>query len=510
MSDIYENGKAPLTDSEKIAILAAKAMSGAKTTLAVKFRYLDVALNRLKICPYREPYDRLGLEKSMSVNGEYIFYGEKYILRKYKANRNYLNHASLHMVLHRLFKHFMVGKDVNAPLWDLACDIAVEAVILQMDDRSLDIGDREEKQRFVRQIKRDAGMAVAEKIYGFLKTNPYPTAYIELLEQTFSVDNHSRWHPEKPTKGDVDPDEAEQEQSEKDDPDQGMQKDGNSKESEKPEEENEEEEEQIGSGGGHGEKAPEEDEKPSLSEAEMRELWDEISEYVQTDMETMSKQQGDEMGDLMQNLTAVNREKYDYTDFLRKFSVHGEQMQINDDEFDYIFYTYGLSLYKNMPLIEPLEYKEVKKVKEFVVAIDTSGSVSGELVRKFVEKTYNILKSEESFFTKINLHIIQCDSEIHEDVKITNQEDFDRYMDNLTLKGFGGTDFRPVFEYVDKLIKNHEFSDLKGLIYFTDGWGTFPRVQPEYSTAFVFLDDNYNNPSVPVWAIKLVLTSEEI
>ena len=257
MSDIYENGKAPLTDSEKIAILAAKAMSGAKTTLAVKFRYLDVALNRLKICPYREPYDRLGLEKSMSVNGEYIFYGEKYILRKYKANRNYLNHASLHMVLHRLFKHFMVGKDVNAPLWDLACDIAVEAVILQMDDRSLDIGDREEKQRFVEQIKRDAGMAVAEKIYGFLKTNPYPTAYIELLEQTFSIDNHSRWHPEKPTKGDVDRDEAEQEQSEKDDPDQGMQQNGDSKESEKPEEEDEEEEEQIGSGGGHGEKAPE-------------------------------------------------------------------------------------------------------------------------------------------------------------------------------------------------------------------------------------------------------------
>ena len=62
MSDIYENGKAPLTDSEKISILAAKAMSGAKTTLAVKFRYLDVALNRLKICPYREPYDRLGLD----------------------------------------------------------------------------------------------------------------------------------------------------------------------------------------------------------------------------------------------------------------------------------------------------------------------------------------------------------------------------------------------------------------------------------------------------------------
>ena len=185
-------------------------------------------------------------------------------------------------------------------------------------------------------------------------------------------------------------------------------------------------------------------------------------------------------------------------------------MTIHDDEFDYIFYTYGLQRYGNMPLIEPLEYKEVKKVKEFVIAIDTSGSVSGELVQKFITKTYNILKSEESFFTKINLHIIQCDTEIHEDVKITNQDEFDRYIDNMVLKGFGGTDFRPVFRYVEEMIKRHEFTDLKGLIYFTDGWGTFPEHQPDFNTAFVFLDDNYNNPTVPVWAIKLVLSSDEI
>ena len=227
-------------------------------------------------------------------------------------------------------------------------------------------------------------------------------------------------------------------------------------------------------------------------------------------METMSKNAGEKAGTMISNLAAVNREKYDYTSFLKKFSVFGEKMTINDDEFDYIFYTYGLQRYGNMPLIEPLEYKEVKKVKEFVIAIDTSGSVSGELVQKFITKTYNILKSEESFFTKINLHIIQCDTEIHEDVKITNQDEFDRYIDNMVLKGFGGTDFRPVFRYVEEMIKRHEFTDLKGLIYFTDGWGTFPEHQPDFNTAFVFLDDNYNNPTVPVWAIKLVLSSDEI
>ena len=51
----------------------------------------------------------------------------------------------------------------------------------------------------------------------------------------------------------------------------------------------------------------------------------------------------------------LNHEKCDYAEFLNKFMVMGETMQINDDEFDYIFYTYGLQLYKNMPLIEPLE-----------------------------------------------------------------------------------------------------------------------------------------------------------
>ena len=188
----------------------------------------------------------------------------------------------------------------------------------------------------------------------------------------------------------------------------------------------------------------------------------------------------------------------------------GEAMKINDDEFDYIFYTYGLKLYEKMPLIEPLEYKEIKAIKEFVIAIDTSGSTSGELVQKFVQKTYNILKSTESFFTKINLHIIQCDAIIQEDKKITCQDDFDEYLKTMKIRGLGGTDFRPVFEYVEQLRQNKEFVNLKGLIYFTDGYGEFPAKKPDYDTAFVFIDDEYNNPDVPSWAIKLILQKDEI
>ena len=63
---------------------------------------------------------------------------------------------------------------------------------------------------------------------------------------------------------------------------------------------------------------------------------------------------------------------------------------------------------------------------------------------------------------------------------------------------------------MDELVRAGEFTNLKGMIYFTDGRGIFPEKKPDYDAAFVFLDDGYDPPDVPVWAIKLVLQSEEI
>lgn len=238
--------------------------------------------------------------------------------------------------------------------------------------------------------------------------------------------------------------------------------------------------------------------------------WAQISRHVQGDLQTFSRNRGEEATNLLQNLGAVNREKYDYAAFLRKFAARQEVMKIDDDEFDYIFYTYGLKLYEKMPLVEPLEYKQIQKIREFVIAIDTSGSVPGELVQAFVQKTYNILQSAESFSSKVNIHIIQCDQQIQEDVKITSCTEFDDYLENMTLKGFGGTDFRPVFTHVEQLRRKHEFANLKGLIYFTDGLGTYPERKPDYDVAFIFLREDYENPQVPPWAMKLVLEREDL
>ena len=363
---------------------------------------------------------------------------------------------------------------LNRSYWDIACDIAVENIITELDLKAVETF-REDKQRdFISKLKQELKFITAEKIYAYLKDNVADPVEMAQLRGLFYADNHEIWYMSEEEISTAFGLSYENTDSAKSD--------------------------------GDGE----ESNRKSAFSAEMSQIWSDISERIQVDIETFGKQKGNIPGSMTQNLKAVNREKYDYTTFLKKFAVMGEAMKINDDEFDYIFYTYGLRLYEKMPLIEPLEYKEIKAINEFVIAIDTSGSTSGELVQRFVQKTYNILKSTESFFSKINLHIIQCDADIQEDKKITCQEDFDEYLKTMQIRGLGGTDFRPVFEYVEQLRKDKEFINLKGLIYFTDGFGAFPERKPDYDTAFIFIDDEYNNPDVPPWAIKLVLQSDEI
>ena len=182
----------------------------------------------------------------------------------------------------------------------------------------------------------------------------------------------------------------------------------------------------------------------------------------------------------------------------------------DDDSFDYGFYTYGLQLYDNIPLIEELEYREAKKIRDFVIAIDTSGSCSGELVQRFLEQTAAILFDSGSFFSTVNVHIIQCDAGIQSDVKITDPAQLSSLMQTFEVKGSGDTDFRPVFDYVDELIRHGELTHMQGMLFFTDGFGVFPQKRPSYETAFLFLDDNYADHMVPPWAIKLVIGTDDI
>ena len=441
-----------------------------RSSLIVNLRFLDIALGRLQLVPSASE------SATLATDGVRLMYGPKHILRRFRDESSGPTRDYLHAVIHCIFSHMFIGTLVDRRLWDLASDIAVESTISDLGLRVTASECEADQKPVIDMLRYEIGILTAEKIYHYLREADIPEEDIATMCAMFRADDHSGWYRGRErsvadTKGNDNGTGNEEGDDGYDDPMSVM---------------------------------------PGLTSGELEEEWKEIAEKIQDDLETFSKEQGDETGGMMQNLRALNREKYDYTAFLRKFARLGEEMMVNDEEFDNIIYTYGLRIYRNMPLVEPLEYKEIKRIRDFVIAIDTSGSTSGDLVQRFLQKTYNILKSTESYFSRVNIHIIQCDADVQEHVRITNGKEFDDYISSMQIMGLGGTDFRPVFSLVNDLIAEGEVTDLRGLIYFTDGFGTYPTRRPPYETAFVFLDNAYNNPEVPPWAIRLVLQDDEI
>ena len=384
--------------------------------------------------------------EGLGTDGIYLYYNPQYLGGLYRESRVSVNRLYLHLILHGIFRHMIRRKGREERLYSLACDIVTESIIDSMQHRCVLKSCSLLRRETYRNLKKEMKVLTAEKVYGVLNSRPLSEQELLRLEQEFRTDDHSYW--------------------------------------------------------------PSDDEQRKQNEIENQ--WQSISEQMETDMDTFSQEGSSASGDLVDQVKVENRERFDYRQFLRKFAVLKEEMEVDPDSFDYVFYSYGLSLYGNMPLIEPQEWKEVQKVEEFVIVIDTSMSCSGELVRKFLEETYGVLSENDSFFRKVNIHIIQCDDQIQTEQKITCKEELVEYMEHLELRGEGGTDFRPAFLYVEQLIRQHTFERLKGLIYFTDGRGIYPSKMPSYETAFVFMAEDYEDVDVPPWAIKIILEAEEL
>ncbi len=233
--------------------------------------------------------------------------------------------------------------------------------------------------------------------------------------------------------------------------------------------------------------------------------WGDIRDRMQTEIELFSKEASEDSGGLLEQIHVEGRERHDYREFLRKFCVLKEETRADQDSFDYIFYHYGMELYGTMPLIEPQETSETLQIEDLAIVIDTSMSCKGELVRKFLEETCSILGQLGPAYRKFRVHILQCDERVRSDVVVESIEQLERYMDSFEVRGMGGTDFRPAFSYVADLMAHDAFRRLRGLIYFTDGYGTFPSKKPPYDTAFVFFHEDFRDVDVPPWAMKLIL-----
>lgn len=384
-----------------------------------------------------------GITLSLAVDGESLYYDGAFLSERYLRSRTAVNRAYLHVILHCMLRHLAKKRGRVPELWDLSCDAAVESILDGLDYPCLAGDAAPARRKFYGECRMDMPVLTAEGIYRRLLRLSLPEYELARLQRLFLVDDHGLWDMER-----------------KDSRERSQRQD---------------------------------------------ERWRDLSEKTRTGMETVLAGQSAGGETVLEQIRVAVRDDVEYRTFLRRFAVPREVMAVDGGAFDYGFYAYGLRLYGNLPLVEPPETREAKRIEDFVIAVDTSMSTSGELVRQFLACTYAILRSTETFTRKVNIRILQCDDQVRSDTVLHDLEDLRRYMEDFQLSGGSATDFRPVFDYVARLRREGAFTSLRGLIYFTDGMGIYPQRRPPWETAFVLLEEPPMSVRVPPWAIRLVL-----
>ena len=417
-----------------------KILSYLRDELCIDLPYLERALSALL------PVGKENVN-AFATEGIHLYYPPAHYLKVFEENELFLSRAYLHTVLHCLYAHLWQrgGREENR--WNLACDIAVEAIIDDLPTKTTRRLLSWLRQQYYEKL-REKKVISAAGIYELLAEET--PERLHALAQEFYTDDHALW-------------------------------------------------------GKKNGKSPMPDRSQPPEDPQKK--WQKIARQVQFQKEK-SERTEEAAANAMQEEITAQRKRRSYKDFLKKFAAFNEQMRCDMDEFDLNYYTYGLRIYGNLPLIEPPETREEHRISEFVIVVDTSYSTKGELVRSFLQETLHILLEEHAFFTTAKIHLIQCDDAVQEDLVIQSAAQAQERLAHFEIKGGGNTDFRPAFEYVEQLRAAGELKNLGGLLYFTDGNGSYPAKKPDYPCAFLYLDD-YKEEDVPPWAIRRRLHEED-
>lgn len=125
-------------------------------------------------------------------------------------------------------------------------------------------------------------------------------------------------------------------------------------------------------------------------------------------------------------------------------------------------------------MILPDFTEQVDIIKDLVFAIDTSGSIGDREIRTFISECVGCMNQ---FGGRVRGWLIYCDADIGAVYELEDAE-------HSRPVGGGGTDFRPVFDWV-----KDNTEDCAGVVYLTDGYGTFPQSPPHYPVLWVLTTD---------------------
>lgn len=214
-----------------------------------------------------------------------------------------------------------------------------------------------------------------------------------------------------------------------------------------------------------GEKGFDQDFNPSMKDA--KETEDKIKEMVTSVAQSIERKQGHLPAGIDNIVKEMLKPEINWKEALSQFvtkCLNGDHSWRRCSR-----HALGRGMY--------LPGKDGEKIK-CAVAVDTSGSYLADLP-KFLGELNSIVKT----FGGYEITLIQCDAEVQDVKKYTDDEPMD--VENFKCKGGGGTDFKPPFKW----LREHGEEDINCLVYFTDGYGDAPTYPPPYPTLWVLTSD---------------------
>ncbi len=189
--------------SEKVEKIALEIINLARNKLLVNLRFMDMALSQPKI------ESRADLTQSASTDGRVYIYNPEHILTAYRVEETLPTRSLLHSIFHCVFRHMFINPAVDIRYWDLACDIAAECVINDLELPYLNTMKAQQQAAFLKQFSEELKLPSAEKVYRFLMDKDLSDEKLLALTALFKADDHRLWYmsdKEKATNGLMDGD----------------------------------------------------------------------------------------------------------------------------------------------------------------------------------------------------------------------------------------------------------------------------------------------------------------
>lgn len=242
--------------------LCREILTLTRNTVLINMRFLDSATFRLQPSP---------ADTTLATDGQYLYYGIKHILFLYKADRKNVNRAYLHCLFHCIMRHSFVGA-IDTDVWDLACDIAVESIINDLDCEPFNTAKASAQQSVINELKSNLKSLNAERIYRYYFDKNLSKNKISQIRSYFITDDHEIWYNYSDNSG------------------SGM---GNNNQQNKNGKGNGGSDEQNQNGDGDGDQQDKNNgnsqQNSRIPRDELEKQWKDISERVAVDMETASR-----------------------------------------------------------------------------------------------------------------------------------------------------------------------------------------------------------------------------